>query len=120
MQPTRSLSALPLPVRRALRKLGDDIRAARKRRRITMQLMAERAFTSRQTIARVERGDPRVSMGIYATVIFVLGMTERLGELLDATKDPWVLELDEERLPERVRPPRRRPPRRDAGSDDLE
>lgn len=70
-----------------------------------MQLMAERVFTSRQTIARIERGDPRVSMGIYATVIFVLGLTDRLSSLVDATVDPFVLDLDEERLPKRVRPP---------------
>ncbi|MFH2008136.1 MAG: helix-turn-helix transcriptional regulator [bacterium] len=105
MQPTKSLSALPLPVQRTLRKLGRDICAARKRRRVTMQLMAERAMTSRQTIGRVERGDGRVSMGIYATVLFLLGMQERLADLLDASADPYVLDLDEERLPQRVRLP---------------
>ena len=51
MQPVRSLSTLPLPVRRALRKLGADLAASRKRRRITMSLMAERVMTTRQTIA---------------------------------------------------------------------
>lgn len=105
MRPSKALDALPFPVQRALRKLGADASAARKRRRITMALMAERAMTSRQTIARVERGDPRVSMGIYATVLFVLGMTGRLADLLDATADPFVLDLDEERLPQRVRLP---------------
>ena len=103
MQPTRSISALPLPVRRALRKLGADIATARKRRRITMELMAERAMTSRQTIGRLERGDPVVSVAIVATVLFVLGMTERLAELVDATADPVGLDLDEARLPKRVR-----------------
>lgn len=103
--PSRSHAALPIPVRRALRKLGQDIAAARKRRRITMQLMAERALTSRQTIARLERGDAGVSMGIYATVLFVLGMTDRLADLVDARVDPFVLDLDAERLPQRVRVP---------------
>ncbi len=70
-----------------------------------MQLMAERAMTSRQTVARVERGDPTVSVGILATVLFVLGMTERLAALVDARTDPFVLDLDEERLPRRVRIP---------------
>lgn len=103
MQPSKSISALPLPVRRALRKLGADLAAARKRRRLTMQLMAERAMTSRQTISRLEKGDPNVSMGIYATVLFILGMQDRLGDLASAQADPFVLDLDEERLPERVR-----------------
>jgi transcriptional regulator with XRE-family HTH domain len=103
MQPTRAALALPIPVRRALRKLGADLSAARKRRRITMALMAERAMTSRQTISRVEHGDPGVSMAIYASVVFVLGMTPRLAGILDASVDPYVLDLDEERLPQRVR-----------------
>lgn len=107
MHPSRSLAALPLPVQRTLRKLGADIAAARKRRRITMATMAERAMTSRQTVARIEKGDPSVSMGIYATVLFVLDMTARLGDLADARADPFVLDLDEERLPKRVRPARR-------------
>lgn len=104
MRPSKSLSTLPLPVRRALRALGADIAAARKRRRITMQLMAERAMTTRQTIARLERGDPTVSIGIIATVLFVLGMDARLRDLVDGQADPFVLDLDEERLPKRVRP----------------
>lgn len=103
MQPVRTLTSLPLPVRRALRKLGTDIAAARKRRRVTMSLMAERVMTSRQTIGRVEKGDPRIAMGIYASVLFVLGMTERLADLVDARVDPFVLDRDEESLPRRVR-----------------
>jgi transcriptional regulator with XRE-family HTH domain len=109
MHPSKSLATLPLPVRRALRKLGADIAAARKRRRITMALMAERAMTSRQTIARLERGDAAVSLGIVASVLFVLGMIDRLRDVVDASADPFVLDLDEERLPARVRIPRRKP-----------
>ena len=71
-----------------------------------MELLAERVLTTRQTISRVEKGDPKVSVGIYATVLFVLGMTERLADLADASIDPYVLDLDTERLPERVRTPR--------------
>jgi transcriptional regulator with XRE-family HTH domain len=108
MHPSKSLATLPLPVRRALRKLGADIAAARKRRRITMALMAERAMTSRQTIARLERGDAAVSLGIVASVLFVLGMIDRLRDVIDATADPFVLDLDEERLPARVRTARRK------------
>jgi len=74
-----------------------------------MGLMAERAFVSRNTVTRVERGDPAVSMGIYATVLFVLGMSERLGGMADSSTDRVGLGLDEERLPKRVRIPRRSP-----------
>jgi transcriptional regulator with XRE-family HTH domain len=76
---------------------------ARRRRRITMALVAERAFVSRNTLTRVERGDPGVSIGIYATVLFVLGMDQRIGELADPSSDAVGLVLDEEQLPQRVR-----------------
>jgi transcriptional regulator with XRE-family HTH domain len=100
---SRAIPALPVPVKRALAKLGADISAARRRRRMPMELMAERAFVSRNTITRVERGDPRVSMGIYATVLFVLGMANRFSDLADASIDRVGLDLEEERLPQRVR-----------------
>jgi transcriptional regulator with XRE-family HTH domain len=105
MKSSRALPALPTVAKRALTKLGSDISAARRRRRIPIELMAERAFVGRNTITRVEKGDPRVSMGIYATVLFVLGMAERLGELADVSTDRLGLDLEHERLPERVRLP---------------
>lgn len=107
MKASPALAALPLPVRRALAKLGEDLAAARKRRRMTMAVMAERAFVTRQTVARAEHGDPGVSIGIYATIIFMLGMTERLAALVDASADRLGVMLQDERLPKRVRGARR-------------
>jgi len=114
--PAKSRTALPIPVRRALRKLGTDIRDARRRRRIPTAIMAERAFVSRTTLNRVEKGDPGVSLGIYATVLFVLGMTDRLAELADPRHDAVGLSLEGERLPQRIRirPVRRTEPEGDA------
>lgn len=94
---------MPLPVKRVLAKLGADIKAARQRRRITMTLMAERAFVARSTLQKVEQGDPSVAMGIYATVLFILGLSERISELADIGIDSLGLQLDETRLPQRVR-----------------
>ena len=70
--------------------------------------MAERAFISRSTLVRVEKGDPGVSMGIYASVLFVLGVADRLGDVMDAARDPVGLSLEEERLPRRIRAARPR------------
>jgi transcriptional regulator with XRE-family HTH domain len=84
-------------------KLGADIRAARLRRTISTELMAERAFTSRGTLRKVELGDPSVSFGIYATVLFILGMTERLADLADLRHDAIGIELADEQLPQRIR-----------------
>ena len=94
---------LPIPVSRALRKLGHDIKDARRRRRITMAIAAERASISKPTFIRVERGDPSVSIGSYATVLYVLGMADRLGDLAASKNDPVGLHLEEENLPQRIR-----------------
>src|SRR5260370_22472714 len=102
-QPMRTVPPLPLPVKRALAKLGDDIRSARLRRRIPTTIMAARAFITRATLLKVERGDPGVSMGIYATVLFVLGLASRLADLADARDDEGGLQLEDERLPQRIR-----------------
>jgi hypothetical protein len=51
----------------------------------------------------VENGDPGVSVGTYASVLFVLGMTDRFAELADARFDRVGLSLEEERLPKRIR-----------------
>ena len=100
---SRSLNALPIPVKRALGKLGEDIRTARVRRRIPTAIMADRAFISRATLIKVEKGDPSVSMGTYATVLFILGLADRLAELASLPNDPTGQFLEEETLPQRVR-----------------
>ncbi len=97
---------MAIPVKRALHALGSDVRDARRRRRIPMALLAERAQLSRTTLTKIERGDPGVSLGAYATVLFVLGMVDRLADLADPRHDSVGRALDEERLPKRVRVPR--------------
>lgn len=98
---------LPIPVLRVLRKLGNDINEARRRRRITIELMAERAGVSRSTIGKIERGDSTASIGAYTAVLFVLGMEKRVGDLVDSAHDLIGRQLEDEKLPKRVRPPRR-------------
>lgn len=104
----RTTPSMPLPVKRFLTKLGADIKAARLRRRITTTLMAERAFIVRSTLQKVEQGDPGVSLGVYATVLFILGLSERIADLADVATDGVGLQLEEERLPQRVRARKRR------------
>ena len=98
---------LPLPVKRALRKLGQDLKEARKRRRIPMQLTADRAGISRATLSKIEKGEEGVAVGAYGRVIFVLGLIDRLGELVDPTHDELGLGLEAEELPKRIRIPKR-------------
>src|SRR5439155_1573448 len=100
---TQPSSGPPIPVRRALRKLGHDISDARRRRRIPVAIMAERASISRTMLNKVEKGEPGVSTGTYATVLFVLGMVERLADLAEPKNDTVGLALEEEHLPQRIR-----------------
>jgi hypothetical protein len=65
--------------------------------------VAQRAAISRTTLVKIERGDPSVAMGFYATVLFVMGMVERLADIADPKNDPVGLQLEEEHLPQRIR-----------------
>ena len=110
MRQHRSPSAIPVPVARALRKLGHDIRDARRRRRIPVAILAERASISRTTLNKAEKGDPGVSVGTYAAILFALGMVDRLADVADPRHDAVGRELEEEHLPERIRLSRRPKP----------
>ena len=96
------MQILPIPVKSALRKLGSDIRDARLRRRIPAAVMAQRAFISRTTLLKVEKGGPGVALGTYAAVLFALGMLDRLRDLASAKTDEVGLALEEEHLPKRI------------------
>ncbi len=101
-------SNVPIPVRRALKKLGQDIRDARLRRRIPTEIMAQRASVSRTTLYKVENGDDSVSIATYATVLFILGLIDRISSLADLTNDDVGRQLEEEQLPKRIRLRRRK------------
>jgi hypothetical protein len=109
MRTSRSSVMLPLPVRRALRKLGHDLRDARRRRRIPLTIAAQRASISRMTLIKIEKGDAGVALGLYATVLFVMGMADRLADLADPKNDSVGLQLEEENLPQRIRTRKQKP-----------
>ncbi len=100
-------SSLPLPVARGLRKLGRDLSVARRRRGISTADMASRLFVGRETLWRLERGDPSVSVGTLATATFILQLEDRLANLAEPASDELALSLDESRLPQRIRRPRK-------------
>src|SRR5437867_1345181 len=97
------LTSMPLPAAHALRKLGRDLAVARRKRGIGTSDMAARLFVSRDTLWRLERGDPTVALGTFVTATFVLGLHERLANLASAGSDELALSLDERRLPQRIR-----------------
>ena len=52
-----------------LETVGEQIRLARLRRKLSVALVAERAGVSRQTVWKVEKGNSSVAIGIYAKVL---------------------------------------------------
>lgn len=72
---------MPRPLELQLQIVGEQIMLARKRRHLSMQDIADRATVTRLTVSRVEHGDPAVSMGIYARVLFALNLEKDLSLL---------------------------------------
>lgn len=93
-------------VQRLLRELGENLRLARLRRRLSMQLVADRAGMSRTTLRAIEQGEAGVTMGAYANVLHCLGLHDDLGLL--ARDDELGRKLQDADLPTRMRAPRRR------------
>lgn len=87
----------------ALQRLGHDVRGARLRRSMAVVDLAVRAGTSPSTVARLEKGDPGVGIGTLADVLVVLGLVDRLADLVDIRKDDLGLALTAERQPRRGR-----------------
>ena len=92
---------------RMLNQMGEQIRLARLRRRLTAELVAERAGISRMTLSNIEKGSPSVAIGSYAAVLHALnGMDRDL--LLVAKDDELGRKLQDLGLPTRCRAPRKR------------
>ena len=103
---------MPLPAKRALHKLGRDLSLARRKRGIGTLDMAARLFVSRDTLWRLERGDPTVSLGTLVTAAFILQLHDRLANLAAPASDELGLSFDERRLPQRIHRPKSHPVKR--------
>ena len=99
----KKTSVIPLPVNKALKKLGADLKEARIKRRLTMALVEERAGITHITLTKAEKGEASVSIGIYAKIMFVLGMIDNLYNLAEPDNDTIGKIYNKENLPKRVR-----------------
>ena len=81
--PKKKIVLLP-KTRRILEQVGENIKLARLRRRLSAELVAERAGISRPTLTEIEKGSPTVSMGSYLLVLQAVGLEK---DFLHIAKD---------------------------------
>ena len=89
-----------------LTTLGENIKLARLRRKLSSEQVAERAGIGRMTLYKLEHGNPAVAIGSYLQVLFVLGLHNDLG--LVAGNDPLGRKLQDALLIVKQRAPRKR------------
>jgi transcriptional regulator with XRE-family HTH domain len=97
---------IPLPVDRALRRLGQNIALARLRRNLSQAALAERIGSSVNTVRRMEAGHPGTALQHFARTLQVFGELEGLEQLLDTAQDTIGLALMDEKMPRRARLPK--------------
>ncbi len=69
-----------------LQELGENIRLARLRRRMSAEQLSQRAGMSRKTLYQIEQGSPTVSMGNFLQALFILGLEQDMATV--ASADP--------------------------------
>ena len=99
-------SAVLLPkTQKILEQMGEQIKYARLRRKLSMELVAERAGISRATLWAIERGTPSVSIGMYAAVLHALNNMDE--DLLLVAKDALGRKLQDLGLKTKQRAPKK-------------
>lgn len=93
-QVASALECLPPAASSALRKLGADLATARKRRRQPLRAWAARLDVSVPTLMKMEKGDAAVSIGVYATALWIIGRHEALAAAADPKEDVAALESE--------------------------
>jgi transcriptional regulator with XRE-family HTH domain len=99
----RSSKDITMPdVELGLRYLGEYIRVARKRRKMTMTEVSDRLNIGYQTVVRIEKGDPGVSAGAYMSVLWLFGLDRQFVQSVHPDQDESGKALELSRLPSRV------------------
>ena len=89
-----------------LEQMGEQIKLARLRRKLSAELVAERAGISRATLWSIEKGSPSVAIGMYAAVLHALNGMDK-GFSLIAKDDEFGRKLQDLELMTRKRAPKR-------------
>ena len=86
--------SLPPVAASAIRQLGENLAIARKRRKESQRAWAMRIGVSVPTLIRVEQGEPTVSMGVYASALWLMGRVQALPDVAAPATDLGALEQD--------------------------
>ncbi|MES5324998.1 helix-turn-helix transcriptional regulator [Alcaligenes phenolicus] len=100
-------SVISRPVDRALLRLGRDISAARRARRLSQEDLAQRIGTSLSTVRRMEDGNAGTALHTFLSALHVLGRLNDVTKVMTMENDALGMDLLREQLPQRVRRPRR-------------
>ena len=92
--------------KKILIELGENIKLARLRRKLSTMQVAERAQISRPTLVQIEKGSPKTSIGSYLQVLFVLGLEKDL--LIVAKDDELGRKLQDAKILTKERAPRKK------------
>jgi len=108
-KPAAAAELLPAAIDRALKDLGANLALARQRRKESQRTWASRLAVSVPTLIRMEKGDPSVGMGVYATALWLMGRHTALAEVAAPEHDRNALEQDIEAVRQRSRRLSRKP-----------
>jgi transcriptional regulator with XRE-family HTH domain len=108
-KPAQATEILPASVARALKDLGENLALVRQRRKESQRTWASRLSVSVPTLIRMEKGDPSVGMGVYATALWLMGRHAALPEVAAPAQDLNALEQDIDAVRQRSKRLSRKP-----------
>jgi hypothetical protein len=104
---SNAINLMPNAASKALLALGADLVIARQRRKESLKNWALRVGVSIPTLMRMEKGDPSVSMGVYATALWLMGRHRALAEMANPKEDLGALEMEIKKATSRHAPSRK-------------
>lgn len=96
---------LPREVLNHLEELGQRVRTARVRRRMSTEDLAQACGIGRRTLYRIENGEPGIALGTFLSVLWKLGLLETIHGVANPDTDDHGKTLEAALLPQRIRAP---------------
>ncbi len=98
--------SMPAAVEEVLIQLGNSVRIARLRRKLSREQLSERIGISRHVLADIEKGKPTTAIAAYLGALWALGLLDEMRKVADPDRD------EEGKILERARSPKTAPKRR--------